>query len=114
MITSVRLRNWKSHLDSEFAFSRGVNALVGIMGSGKSSVLDAISVGLFGTFPALQSRKLVLEDLIMGVPQRKESASVDVAFSLGGKEYAVKRGVSRGKGTQAELREDGSLRQVLK
>ncbi len=112
MITKVRLRNWKSHLDSEMGFSRGVNALVGIMGSGKSSVVDAISFGLFGTFPALQGRKVVLDNLIMERPQRKGEAEVRVDFSAGGKSYSVRRIVKRGKGSSAELREEGELKEV--
>jgi len=36
MITKVRLKNWRSHEDSEMNFSSGTNALIGIMGSGKS------------------------------------------------------------------------------
>ncbi|RLI96552.1 MAG: DNA replication and repair protein RecF, partial [Candidatus Aenigmatarchaeota archaeon] len=40
MITKVKLKNWRSHLESEFKFTRGTNALVGILGSGKTSVLN--------------------------------------------------------------------------
>lgn len=36
LITKVRLKNWRSHLDSELNFSTGTNALLGHMGSGKS------------------------------------------------------------------------------
>ena len=46
MISKVGLKNWKSHLESEFKFGQGVNALVGINGAGKSSVLDSISSDL--------------------------------------------------------------------
>ncbi|MBI4182063.1 MAG: AAA family ATPase [Candidatus Aenigmarchaeota archaeon] len=112
MITRLRLRNWKSHQDSSFAFSRGVNAILGIMGSGKSSVMDAIAFGLFGTFPAVQGRKLALDDVIMQLPSRKEAASVELEFLAGGRTYQVLREISRGKGSTAELREEGVLKEV--
>ncbi len=110
MITRVRLRNWKSHLESEFEFSKGVNAIIGIMGSGKTSIMQAISFGLFGTFPALQTRRAGLDDLIMKRPQVMDMAEVSLEFSLGEKAYSVMRAIQRGKGTvKAELREGGRL-----
>src|SRR3989338_3510135 len=110
MITKVHLKNWKSHLDSEFEFVRGVNALIGINGAGKSSVLDGISFALFGTFPNHSNRKVSLDDLIMGRPQQKEEAEIFLEFDSDGKRYSVLRKVKRGKGTiQAEIREDGKL-----
>jgi exonuclease SbcC len=110
VITRVRLRNWKSHLESEFEFSRGVNAIIGIMGSGKTSIMQAISFGLFGTFPALQARRVGLDELIMKKPQVMNEAEVFLEFSLGGKAYSVMRVIQRGKGTvKAELRKDGRI-----
>lgn len=113
MITRIRLNNWKSHLDSEISFSKGVNALIGIMGSGKTSVMQAIAFALFGTFSGISSRKLSLDDLIMSKPQPKESSSVELDFVLDGKTYTVKRTLDRGKGTgSAEIRRDGKLLEV--
>ena len=113
MITKVRLKNWKSHLDSEFDFAGGVNALVGINGAGKSSVLDAISFGFFGTFPNHINRKVGLDDAIMSKPVQKDEAEIIVEFFSGGKRYSVLRKIKKGKGTiQAEIREDGRLVEV--
>lgn len=110
MITCVRLKNWKSHLDSEFKFSRGVNALIGIMGSGKTSVMEGISFALYGTFPALKSRRVGLGDLIMKKPQVKKQAEVELYFEVNGIDYSIKRVVESGKGTtRAEIREKGEL-----
>ena len=58
MIQSIRLQNWKSHPDSKLEFRKGTNVLVGVMGSGKSSIVDGICFGLFGTFPALFSKRI--------------------------------------------------------
>jgi len=112
MITRVKLINWKSHLDSELSFSKGVNALFGIMGSGKTSVMQAIAFGLFGTFSALGSRRLGIDDLIMAKPHAKQHASVELEFVANGKTYAVKRSIDRGKGSSAEIRENGKLLEV--
>ena len=114
MITRVKMVNWKSHLDSELKFSKGVNALIGIMGSGKTSVMQAIAFGLFGTFSALGSKKLALDDLVMSKPHKKQHAMVEIEFEAGsGKKYTVRRTIEREKGTvAAEIREDGKLLEV--
>jgi exonuclease SbcC len=110
MITKVKLKNWRSHLDSEFNFSSGTNALIGIMGSGKTSVLDSICFALFGTFPTLQSKKLKLEDIIMKKPVEKDRSEVELQFQLNGNNYSIKRIIEKRKGTtHSELRENGKL-----
>ncbi|MFH1623121.1 MAG: AAA family ATPase [Candidatus Aenigmatarchaeota archaeon] len=110
MITKLRLKNWKSHEDSELEFSAGTNGLVGIVGSGKTSILDAICFALFGTFPKLQLKKLRIEDTIMKKPSVKASAEVELAFELDGKKFGVKRTIERDKGTgYCEFKEDGRI-----
>ena len=109
MITGVKMQRWRSHMDSVFTFDRGTNALIGIMGSGKSSVLDAISFALYGTFPSLKAKKLSLDDVVMSSPQEMKSAFVEVSFSADGKNYSVSRTIEKKKGTKADLREGGKL-----
>ena len=113
MIKRLRLRNWKSHADSDMEFSKGVNILIGVMGSGKTSIMEAISFGLFGTFPGLKARRLDLESLIMKKPEPKGWCQVEIDFEVEGKSYYVKRLVEKGKGTgHAEIRRDGALLNV--
>ncbi len=110
MITKVVLKNWRSHLNSTLDFSSGTNALIGIMGSGKSSILSAMCFGLFGTNPELQSRKLKLDELIMNKPSIKDMAEVEVSFRIDGTDYSVKRIIEKKKGTTySELRANGKL-----
>jgi len=110
MITKVELKNWRSHLESKFEFSPGTNILLGKIGSGKSSVLDAICFAFFGTFPNLQTKKIKLDDVIMRKPVEKNKAEVEVHFQVNGKNYSVKRIIEKGKGTSySEIREDGKL-----
>ncbi len=109
MITKVKLKNWRSHLDTEIDFSEGTNCFVGPVGSGKTSVMDAICFGLFGTFLQLQQKKLKLEDIIMKKPLPKDKAEVTVFFEIGdNNEWSVKRIITKGK-TTAELRKNGEL-----
>src|SRR3990172_9183325 len=113
MITRIALKGWKSHLDSELEFSKGVNAIIGIMGSGKTSIMDAISFALYGTFPALQTRKIVLDDLVMRKPQKRKKAEMELDFQEDGSTYSIKRVIEAEKGTTlAEIRKDGILLDV--
>lgn len=110
MITRVRLERWKCHRATELAFRPGTNALLGPMGSGKSSIIEAVAFALFGTLPSLRSHRLHADDLIMSRPARANDASVEVSFTVGGVEHTVKRVLERGKGTTyAELRCSGAL-----
>tara|TARA_Y100000310_G_scaffold126782_1_gene125733 strand:- start:40438 stop:42876 length:2439 start_codon:yes stop_codon:yes gene_type:complete len=99
LISEVKIKNWKSHKDSSFEFSDGVNAIIGIMGSGKSSVMDAICFAFFGTYPALNQRKLKIDDLIRNKPKQEISSELYVKFLVGNDEYSVLRLLERGKGT---------------
>lgn len=113
MISRVYLRNWRSHKETEVTFSDGVNVLVGEMGAGKSSVLDGITYGLYGTLPALKSRDITLEDLLRRTPTQAEEAVVEVDFIIDGTTYTVRREVKRtsngAKTDTAELRADEDL-----
>jgi exonuclease SbcC len=108
MITKVKLKNWRTHLNSELNFSDGTNCFIGPMGSGKTSVMDAICFGLFGTFLNLQQKKVKLEDIVMKKPSPKDKAEVSITFDIGGSEFNVKRTITNGRST-AELRKNGEL-----
>ena len=108
MITKIKLKNWRSHLDSELNFSEGTNCFVGPMGAGKTSIMDAVCFGLFGTFLQLQQKKMKLEDIIMKKPKRKEQSEVTVFFDIDGNEWSIKRTITKGRST-AELRRNGEL-----
>ncbi|MEW6592415.1 MAG: AAA family ATPase, partial [Candidatus Hadarchaeota archaeon] len=100
MITHLKLNNWKSHDETELSFGDGTNVLVGIMGAGKSAVLDGITYAIFGTLPNVKTRRIKLEDLIMSRPNKMDRAEVEVGFLTPDEtEYVVKRVIERGKGT---------------
>lgn len=109
MIRSIRLLNWRSHADTKLEFSQGTNLLVGAMGAGKSSVMDAISFALFGTFPALERRKLKLQDLFR---LNEERASVILELEWAGSLLRIERELVKGKQrveSDAKLFRDNSL-----
>ena len=112
MIRKIVLKNWKVHLNSTLTFERGVNLIVGNIGSGKTSVLDAICFGLYGTFPDLQSRKVKIDDLIMRKPFEKDEAEVYVEFEVNGKILSARRVLKKGRGSYAEFRENGKLLEI--
>ncbi len=99
-ISSLSLENWKTHIDSTFDFSNGTNVLIGKMGSGKTSVMDAISYSLFGTFPALSNQ--LLSQVITSRPTKKEQAKLELCFSYSGKNYKIIR-IIKPKKTEAYL-----------
>ncbi|MDD5172080.1 MAG: SMC family ATPase [Candidatus ainarchaeum sp.] len=109
MIKSIRLINWRSHSDTKLEFRQGTNLLVGIMGAGKSSILEGISFALFGTFPALERRKLKLDNVVR---LNEPKATVMLEFEWDGPIYRVERSIERSKkgtSSSAELYRNNSL-----
>jgi exonuclease SbcC len=111
MITSLSLENWKSHSSSQFKFGKGTNVLVGRMGSGKSSVLDALCFALYGTFPKMSRRDQTTEHLVniaSLATGEAQHARVVLAFEKGGANYEVERKIGK-KISDAEVRCQGKL-----
>jgi len=109
MIEKIRLKNWKLHKEIELDFAKGVNIIVGPMGSGKSSLLQAISFGLFGTFSELKSKDLKLADLVTSGSASKDS-EINLILCLNDKKYHVTRVIRDGRSAEAIIRNsDGEL-----
>jgi len=101
MITRLVLRNFRSHEYTDLEFRRGVNLLIGIVGSGKSSVLEAISYALFGAVP----QKLKLNQLIR---HGCNGLDVGMEFTIDDINYKVKRSYKNNK-NYAELYDGNGL-----
>ncbi len=109
MIKKVGLENWKSYREEELVFDGGVNALVGEMGSGKSSVLESIVFGLYGTLPSIKERRINIDDVIRRSPNQEDSAKVKIVFEIEDT-YSVERIIKRGRGTtKSILRKEGDV-----
>ncbi len=104
MIKSIIISNWRSHHKTEVDLSDGTNLLVGIMGAGKTSVLEALCYGLYGNFPALQKKKVKLSQIASRFSP-DEPTEVTVIFEKNEKKYSIKRRIEKGK-SNAELREE--------
>jgi DNA replication and repair protein RecF len=59
MITSLRLQNFRNHVDSQYEFADGVNIIVGPNGSGKTSLLEAMLVVCSGSSYKADDESLV-------------------------------------------------------
>lgn len=97
-INSLRLANFRQHLDTHIEFTSGITGIIGPNGSGKSTLLEAIAFALYGMPAARGNRDSVRS---YGAPPRS-SVKVELDFELGGHRYAVSRGL-----TNAELYLDG-------
>jgi len=110
MIQKLILENWRSHSHSELEFGKGTNVLVGTMGAGKTSIMDAICFAFFGTFPSLQARKIKLDEVIKNKPTQEQKTKVMLYFQINNEDYIIKREIDLGKGTTvSELRKNDLL-----
>jgi DNA repair protein SbcC/Rad50 len=83
MIKAVELENFISHKMTRIAFDRGITIFIGNNGSGKSSVIDAITFALYGQHTRKANKNLVRRG--------SDSASVNVRLSVGSKVYNAHR-----------------------
>ncbi|MEM0243354.1 MAG: SMC family ATPase [Candidatus Aenigmatarchaeota archaeon] len=107
MIEEIYLENWKSHEKSHIIFDK-INLIIGRMGSGKTSITDAISFTLFGTFSDLVSKKMKLEDVIMKKPREKKIAKVILKCKILGKNFEIHRYIEKDKGSYAEIKDENN------
>ena len=97
---------WKNFLSTGNKFSEisidetKTTLMIGINGAGKSTMMDAISFGLFGK----PFRKIKIGQLVNSI--NRKNMAVELSFSTGGKEYVIKRGL---KPTKFEIHIDGEV-----
>ncbi len=108
MLSSIRLLNWRSHADTTIRFSAGANLFLGPMGSGKSSVVDALCFALYGTYPKLGRRDVTVED-VGNFRHPEKPVKVELEWDedgTAGRKYKVIRDLSE---SQGWLYVDGKL-----
>ncbi len=98
-INRLRLLNFRQHARSDLIFDRGVTAIIGQNGAGKTTILEAIAWALYGQ-PAIRGQRDGVRFLGAGPRAQVE---VELDFDLGGHRYVVTRGL-----TTAAVYLDGS------
>jgi DNA repair exonuclease SbcCD ATPase subunit len=94
-VIQFKIIRWKNLLASgnvftEFKLNTDSSTLIiGENGSGKSTILDALTFGLFGR----PFRSINKNQLINSINQG--GTEVEIEFNIGSKEYIVKRGISK-------------------
>ncbi|HSU97167.1 MAG TPA: SMC family ATPase, partial [Gemmatimonadaceae bacterium] len=89
-INRLRMQNFRQHARTEMTFDRGITAIIGPNGSGKTTVLEAIAWALYGQ-PAIRGQRDGVR--FLGAGQRAP-VEVELDFELGGHRYRVKRGLT--------------------
>ncbi len=89
IIRKVELKNIRSHRNTIITFDRGITAITGRTGAGKSSILMAIEYCLFGTSNKLRGSSLLRRNANMGF--------VAIEIEEKGNIYRIERGLKRDK-----------------
>jgi exonuclease SbcC len=87
MIKDIEMKDFISHRETTIEFSSGITIFVGHNGSGKSSVIDAVTYSLFGEHMRKSNRNLVRRG-------SSGQALVRMRFTLNGREFQVARSIS--------------------
>ena len=95
MLKNVKLNSFVSHKESELNLDYGINVITGSNGAGKTSIVDAISFGLFNVHSRGKKKNLI--------NSRANKAKLTVGFSEGGINYAVEWAVERSKAAHGTL-----------
>lgn len=94
ILKEIFIKNFKSHSNTRIRFESGINLIAGRNGAGKSSILEAILVALYGVRPPLRK-----EDILqIGATEY----TIELIFELNGRDYRI---IRRSSGN-SELRGD--------
>ncbi len=83
-LKNLHAENIRSYKNLDFTFEDGVTVISGVNGSGKSSLLEACFMGLFGS--KILSKDFVLADIIF---KGAENAKISLGFEHLGREYLI-------------------------
>lgn len=83
-LKNLYIENIRSYKKLDFTFEEGVTVISGVNGSGKSSLLEACFMGLFGS--KILTKDFVLADIIF---KGAENAKINLSFEHLGREYLI-------------------------
>lgn len=102
-INRVALKNYRSHIETEVEFDKGINLILGPNGAGKSSIIEAIGIALFDA-DARSSRS-------DAVRQGEKSATIEVFFEANdGLDYVVEKRLGATSWSKLYRQGDGASR----
>ncbi|MCK5403051.1 SMC family ATPase, partial [Candidatus Bathyarchaeota archaeon] len=90
MIEKLKIKNFKSHEDSDIDFTPGLNIFLGEVGAGKTSILEAISFALFGKYAGNINQNGLIR-------RGAEKAEISLIFSTTTGRYKIERMISEKK-----------------
>jgi len=86
-LKSLKLENFRQHEDSYIDFSDGITVINGTNGSGKTTILEAISWAIYGTEAARGNK----DTIKFNKAKAKAKVRVELIFSLDDEEYKIER-----------------------
>src|SRR5664280_1196032 len=106
IIESMVMKNFKSHRDTKLEFNTGISIIMGGNGSGKSSILEAVSFALFKQHSGKKIEQLIT------IGQNK--MSVELIFTSNGRKYRVLRERSKNSSkAKLEIEDKGRFQNLL-
>ncbi len=88
MIKDILLKDFIAHRNTKLEFCKGITIFVGHNGSGKSSIIDAVTFALFGKHTRKSNKNLIRRGA--------NSAMVQMHFTLNSREFLATRGLNGG------------------
>ncbi len=92
MLKDIQLKNFIAHKDTKIEFCKGVTIFLGHNGSGKSSIIDAVTFSLFGKHTRKSNKNLVRRGA--------NHAMAQMRFAVNSKEFEAIRALN-GSGLQS-------------
>lgn len=90
-LISLELENFRQHSNSKISFSDGITAIIGSNGSGKSTILEAITWAIYGTEAARGNKSSIKWNK---APARSK-VRVELVFSIDSETFRVKRELNK-------------------
>ncbi len=100
IIKEVIIQDFRSHANTHVVFDDGINLISGRNGAGKTSILEAILVALYGS----RAAKLSKSELVRNGAAK---FTITLKFLLNGKEYTIVRNSDGGSKLSGEVHLEG-------